>query len=242
MSANIQVLSTQWHCCSSFSSSCWLVGLVFFFVLLPSPYKHVAMFNCTPSSVVSNRILPLSGTCKERKSMCVIHCPVSIWQISMSVLQRATTALSMRPASTSRAAFAACPWSVPRITASQETRKYLLCPGQTHFWWQDLLNAMPLLTEHRAVSSRYVWCWQGYPVFCTHKSGFFLMLLFLRKRYSLKKCHVPVVCTIMIPRAISRYSLWLPCRQPDWRATFGFEILGFHFRITHSLSLLSHFS
>lgn len=99
--------------------------------------------------------------------MCLIHSPVSIWQISMSVLQKATTALSMRPALTSRVAFAACLWNVLRITASQEIRKYLLFQGQTVLWWHDLLNVMPLLTENRAVSSKYVLCWQAYPVLHT---------------------------------------------------------------------------
>lgn len=125
----------------------------------------------------------------------------------MSVLQKATTALSTRPALTSRVAFAACLWNVQRITASQEIRKYLLFQDQAVFSWQDLLSVTPLLTEHRAVSSKYVSCWQAYPMFFTHRSGFFLMLLFLRKRCSLKKCHVSVDCTITIPRAMSRYSL-----------------------------------
>lgn len=63
--------------------------------------------------------------------MCLIHSSASIWQILTSVLQKATTALSTRPALTSRVAFAACLWSVQRITESQETRKYLLLQGQT---------------------------------------------------------------------------------------------------------------
>lgn len=61
--------------------------------------------------------------------MCLIHSPFSIWQILMSVLQKATTALSMRPALTSREAFAVCLWSAQKITASQEIRKYFLFQG-----------------------------------------------------------------------------------------------------------------
>lgn len=125
ISSNIQVLSTQWHCCSSFSCSCLLFGLVFFFfVLLPLLPNPVIVLNCTLYSVVHNMILSSSGTSKQRKSVYLTHSSFSIWQILMNVLQKLTTALSMRPALTSREGFAVCLWNVQKTTASLEIRKY----------------------------------------------------------------------------------------------------------------------
>lgn len=134
--SNIQVLSTQWHCCSSFSSSCLLFGLVFFFfVLLPFLPNPIIVFNCTPYCVVPNIILSSSGKCKYRKSIYLTHSSFSIWQILMSVLQKLTTVLSMRPALTSREGFAVCLWNVQKITASLEIRKYF--PFQSTIFWGD---------------------------------------------------------------------------------------------------------
>lgn len=161
--------------------------------------------------------------------MCLTHSPFFIWQILMSVLQKPTTALSMRPALISRGAFAVCLWNVQKITASLEIRKYLLFKVHCFFWWHILLT---LLTEQILANTYFTG--QAYPKFCTHRSGPFLMVLSQskKKRYSLKK--MPCVNSLhynVLQKHMLMFSLWLPCNQPVRRITFSFKILTF---LSHS--------
>lgn len=137
--------------------------------------------------------------------MCLTHSPFFIWQILMSVLQKPTTALSMRPALISKGAFAVCLWNVQKITASLEIRKYFLFKVHCVFFggifsshcWLNRFCQIHTLLVRPTPSFAHI----GLVLF----SWSYLSLK--KKGIPLRRCHVSIVCIIMFSRSICWCSL-----------------------------------